>query len=106
MLTEKLNECVQYVMQNPKIKNLIIKREKHRNIRIKTIQSTILKRESSSDYFAMLVRIAFDFEEYKKSNIQEDILVDVIYKRDLKIKEDFFAISGYVSTFEVLDLDS
>jgi len=106
MLTKKLNECVQHAMEDNNVNKLITQREKHKNITIKTIQSTIIKRNNQPNYFAMIVRIAFDFKERQGGNISEDILVDVVYKKNHKTNQETFTVKKPLYVPEVLDLDS
>ena len=93
MITQKVTECLQKVMSDNRIAKAIETRDKHKDYKLKSICTKIIRKDSNSKYFRMIVRIGFDYlQRVSDENIREDILVDVSYLRNKKSGAETFDI--------------
>jgi len=83
MVTQKVTECLEKVMSDKKIAKAIEYRDKHKDFKLKSICTKIIKQDSNSKYFRMIVRVGFDFfQRINDNSIKEDILVDVSFLKN------------------------
>ena len=93
MVTQKVTECLEKAMSDKKLAKTIEHRDKHKDFKLKSICSKIIKMDGNAKYFRMIVRIGFDYlQRIKDENIREDILVDVSFIKNKKTGAETFDI--------------
>lgn len=81
------------VISDNKVKDAIKARDEHTDFRLESIHTKIIRRESNSNLFRMIVRVGFDYmQRIKNENIREDIFVDIAYYRNKNSGSEKFEI--------------
>lgn len=93
MTTQKVKECLDKAMTDPKIAEALEKRDQHSDYRLKSICTKLLKQNDSPQHYKMIVRIGFDYlQKTPDYNVREDILVDVSYVLIKQTRAEVFKI--------------
>lgn len=80
MSTFKVIECITRIISDTNLRASIENRDKHKDYTLESIHSKIVKKDVNANHFRMIVRIGLDYlQRVPDGNIQEDILVDVLY---------------------------
>uniref|UniRef100_UPI00404AEC7C hypothetical protein n=1 Tax=Flavobacterium sp. TaxID=239 RepID=UPI00404AEC7C len=76
MQTQKVQDCIQYAINNVTIRKALKEREDHKDYWLSSIHAKIINRRQTNTHNQMIVRVGFDFaQRYENFEVKEDIIV-------------------------------
>lgn len=104
MITKSVNECTTKALNEPLVSREIEGRDRNQNTTLTSISSKIIRRQSNTNFFRMIVRVAIDYAlRDDNGNPREDILVDVSFVLDKRTKAETFDIINVTFVPEIED---
>lgn len=97
MLTQKVQECVEYAFSQPNIAQALHARDVNPNFTIRSITSKIIQYQDSPQQFNMIVRIGVEYAaSLQTDHLAEDLLIDVAHQKNKQSGAESFDVVYFI----------